>query len=159
MFVRHRAKDARAQHDEQPTGLAEDPPADERSALDLALPGQDALTLSTMCACGHVRKDHRGMRIEVRGPCLECDCGEFRPVSETLERLRALLARVERLQETTARLRGQMNVDGPPNNPALPNGTQEHARHLDLANARPFREMNDRTERLVTTRPDQDDHA
>jgi hypothetical protein len=47
--------------------------------------------------------------MESCGSCLACDCDEFRRVSETLEALRAVLAKVEHLQETAAGLRGQIN--------------------------------------------------
>ena len=160
MFRKRRATRAQAQEDEQPTGLAEDPPGGERSVREEETPGEDALTLSTMCACGHIRKDHGGMRMEACGPCLVCDCDEFRPVNETLEKLRALLTQVERLQEIAGSLRGQMNDEGKPTSTStLPNGTPTHSGPPDPTNAPPFRQARGRMGRLSALRPDQDDHA
>jgi len=88
-----------------------DPPVEECSATE-EIPCQNGLTLTTMCACGHIRKDHRGLRMDVCGGCWECECDEFRPVGDQLERIRALLARVERLQESVAGLRGRVNPNG-----------------------------------------------
>jgi hypothetical protein len=68
-------------------------------------------TLETICVCAHTRRDHRGMRIEVNGSCLECDCQEFDPLEdaaesqeETMARVRAVIARVDRIQAMVARL-------------------------------------------------------
>jgi hypothetical protein len=79
----------------------------------------EMLTLSTRCACGHKRKDHRGLRIEVKGPCRECACEEFRqsraaPESheEMMETIRAALDQVERLQAVVASLRAQLTAGG-----------------------------------------------
>jgi hypothetical protein len=159
MFQKRRAATVHAQRDEQPTGLAEGPPADERSAREEDTLDQGALTLSTMCACGHVRRDHRGMRMEVCGPCVECDCDEFRPVSETLHRLRALLAQVERLQETAAGFRTPVNGAGTPNTLTLPGGTRAHSGLPDSTSARWSRQTNGRMDTRSTVRPDHDDHA
>jgi hypothetical protein len=124
MFEKRRAAKAKAQLDEELTRLAEEPPAEEPPAERFArrkrdVPAQEALTLSTMCACGHTRRDHRGLRIEVTGRCWECDCEEFRRASETpesreqmMERIRAALARVERLQETVVGLRAAQHPAG-----------------------------------------------
>lgn len=59
-------------------GPVEQARAQERLAREQAVGSEEQLTLATMCACGHTRKDHRGLRMEVTGPCLECDCEEFR---------------------------------------------------------------------------------
>jgi hypothetical protein len=108
MFEKRRAaKAAKAQLDEELTRPVEEPPVGERFAQRKRhASAQEALTLSTVCACGHTRNDHTGLRMEVHGRCLECDCEEFRRASEMresheemLERIRAALARVERLQE------------------------------------------------------------
>jgi hypothetical protein len=68
-------------------------------------------TLETICVCAHTRRDHRGMRIEVNGSCLECDCQEFVPLEdaaesqeETMARIRAVIARVDRIQAMVAGL-------------------------------------------------------
>jgi ferric-dicitrate binding protein FerR (iron transport regulator) len=57
--------------------------------------------------------------MEVNGRCLACDCEEFRRASETpesheqmLERARAALARVERLEETAVALRAAQHPAG-----------------------------------------------
>ena len=85
------------------TDPAEEPRAGER----------EALTLSTMCACGHERRDHRGLYIEAAGPCLECRCEEFvrgAPLAPELDeremdRIRAAFGQLQRLQGVVARLR------------------------------------------------------
>ncbi len=71
-----------------------------------------ALTLATMCACGHTRRDHRGLHIDVTGSCLKCDCEEFarddapsESHEQTMQRIRTALDRVEGLQQAVARLR------------------------------------------------------
>ncbi len=81
-----------------------------------AAPAHDGLTLGTMCACGHTRRYHRGLRMEVTGPCLECGCDEFTSggVSgssdeELMARIRAGLEQVARLQRIVARLRRQLS--------------------------------------------------
>ena len=91
----------------------EPPPTDELLAREQEM--RESLTLGTMCACGHTRKDHRGLRMEVCGPCLECDCEEFRQTGELLEsemlkRLRAAVSRVERLEEIVADLPDRSRV-------------------------------------------------
>jgi purine nucleoside phosphorylase len=78
-------------------------------------PGQRAaLTLSTMCACGHERRDHRGLYMQATGPCLECRCERFMraPVAADLfkmememERIRAAFDQLQRLRAVVARLR------------------------------------------------------
>jgi hypothetical protein len=92
-------------------GVAHEPPAQTR----------EPLTLGTRCACGHTRREHRGLRMEATGPCLECDCEEFAREDEPArseepqaagsdeqltQRIRAALERVERMQATIARMRG-----------------------------------------------------
>jgi hypothetical protein len=78
---------------------------------------QETLGLTTVCECGHKRKDHRGLRIQAKGPCRECGCEEFRPPSsapesrdETTERIRAALDQVEGLQAIVASLRAQLTA-------------------------------------------------
>ncbi len=95
---------------------ADEPPAAESpgggpSAPEEATEPQEALTLSTMCVCGHTRREHHGLRMEITGRCLECDCAEFGravPTPESreqmVEKIRAGLAQVERLQEIVAGL-------------------------------------------------------
>ena len=95
MLRKRRAAKAKAQLDEELTFPAEEPPPEALSA--------ERFTLTTMCPCGHTRKDHMGLRMEVKGRCLECDCEEFTRACETwgheqmMERIQAALARVERL--------------------------------------------------------------
>ncbi len=112
VFGKRRAAKAQARDDAQPTDPADDAPVDAPPAHEEGNPGEDRLTLSTMCACGHIRRDHRGLRMDLCGGCWECDCDEFRPVSEPLQRIQALLARVERLQESVAGLRSQARANG-----------------------------------------------
>ncbi len=82
--------------------------------------GQRSLTLSTACTCGHPRRDHLGLRMDIGGPCLECDCQEFTRVNDTLVRLRAAVAQAERLQETASGIRARLTreptiYEPPPN--------------------------------------------
>lgn len=118
MFGKRRAANARARRDEE---LADrwarelplsGPPPKERFACNENRPGQRERTLDTMRGCGHTRRDHTGLRMDVDGRCLECDCAEFREASETpevrremMQRIRAAIAQVERMQEICGRLR------------------------------------------------------
>ena len=84
---------------------------DEGLAREQAPEPEDPLTLATMCACGHRRKDHRGLHMEAKGPCLECDCQEFtreraepRSHEQTVEG-RAALGQVQEAREILASLR------------------------------------------------------
>jgi hypothetical protein len=119
VFEKRRAAKAKAQLDEEPTGLSKEPPAEWFARRKGDVPAQEALIVSTMCACGHTRKDHMGLQMEVKGRCLGCDCEEFRRASETpesheqmMERVRAALARVERLQEAVVGLRAAQHPAG-----------------------------------------------
>jgi len=119
VFEKRRAAKAKAQLDEEPTGLAKEPLAEWFVRRKGDVPAQEALILSTMCACGHTRRDHTGLQMDVKGRCLECDCEEFRRASETpesheqmMERVRAALARVERLQEAAVGLRAAQHPAG-----------------------------------------------
>jgi hypothetical protein len=74
------------------------------------------LTLGTICECGHTRKYHRGLRMEVKGCCLECDCEEFMRApaapdssAQMTENIRAALVQVERLRQSVASLRVQLS--------------------------------------------------
>lgn len=103
---KHRAGKVENRPKEPVNGSVETPP--DVALLDGEGTTNGSLTLSTLCTCGHPRKDHRGLRMDVRGACLTCECDEFDMVSDTLERLRAALAQAERLQETAALLRARM---------------------------------------------------
>ncbi len=111
MFERRKAARAKAQSDDVPLGPAgERSPGESHAGGETAQPA-DPLALSAMCACGHARRDHRGLRIEVTGPCLECVCEAFRPAHDApatseqiIQRVRAGIDRVERLQETVGAL-------------------------------------------------------
>ncbi len=79
---------------------------------------EETLTLSMTCTCGHTRRDHRGLRMEVCGDCLECDCEEFTraraapdsdDADEQAMKIRAALDQVKRLHEIVARLRAQLS--------------------------------------------------
>jgi hypothetical protein len=85
------------------------------ASAENAAGAQETLTLSTMCACGHSRKDHRGLSIEAKGCCLECGCEEFGPLAAapeshdaTMETIPAALEQVEDLQAIVASLRAQL---------------------------------------------------
>lgn len=91
-------------------------PAGWQLAREQAAPAHEGLTLSTMCACGHTRKAHCGLRMELKGRCLECDCGEFAraPVvsespEQVMEQIRARLDEVDRLRESVAGLCAELN--------------------------------------------------
>jgi hypothetical protein len=88
----------------------------DEPGLAAAQPGVQTPTLSTMCACGHKRKDHHGLRIEAKGSCLECGCPEFRPPRagqeryDGVEKIRAALAQIESAQAIVASLRAQLEA-------------------------------------------------
>lgn len=85
-------------------------PASARAPSDGPVPPESGLTVGSSCTCGHPRIDHRGLRMDVCGPCLECDCEQFTQIDETLERLRAALAQAEQLRVTAAGLRELLNA-------------------------------------------------
>jgi hypothetical protein len=71
----------------------------------------ERLALGTLCACGHERRDHRGLQMEARGPCLECRCDEFIaaarapvPPAWEMERIRAAFEQLEGLRAAMTRL-------------------------------------------------------
>jgi len=71
-----------------------------------------AIALKLLCACGHPRRDHRGLRLEISGNCLECSCQGFVPADGTVEsdeqlldRIRAALDRATRIEQIVADLR------------------------------------------------------
>jgi hypothetical protein len=82
---------------------------------------EETLTLRTKCVCGHTRKCHRGLHMEVCGACLECGCEQFTwaretpdsndPDEQTTAQIRAALDQVKILQEIVARLRAQLSND------------------------------------------------
>ena len=79
---------------------------------------QKTLTLGTACVCGHPRKDHRGLSMDAKGPCLECGCEEFTPPcaapeskDQMAQNVRAALDQVEGLQVIVASLRAQLFAD------------------------------------------------
>ena len=92
--------------------------ADERFADEQELPAREIRSLDTPCACGHTRRDHTGMRMEVDGRCRECDCDKFTEVNaaqaddELLQRMRAMVARVERMQRLAIGLRAGWSPAG-----------------------------------------------
>jgi hypothetical protein len=99
------------------TGQPEERPAPEQLAREDAAPPREELTLSTICACGHSRKYHMGLSMEVKGRCLECGCAEFMwavPESpeQIMERIRAGLDQVQRLRESVASLCDQLGDEG-----------------------------------------------
>jgi len=103
------------------TGLPSDEPwVENGNGREQGAQTEPALTLATMCACGHTRRDHRGLRIDLTGSCLECDCEQFTrddassgSSEQTMRRIRAALDRVERLQQAAARLHAQASEAAP----------------------------------------------
>jgi hypothetical protein len=80
---------------------------------------EEAFTLDTMCACGHPRRGHRGLRMEVAGPCLECGCAEFSPAGRAprsqgpmVQEIRARIDQVERLKKIVLMLHAQLDGEG-----------------------------------------------
>jgi hypothetical protein len=68
--------------------------------------------LNLSCLCGHPRRDHRGLRMEISGACLECSCEGFAPAHGAIEsdeqleeRVRAALDRARRIEKIVATLR------------------------------------------------------
>jgi hypothetical protein len=124
MLGKRRAANRRARRDEAlPEGVPENIPpgavaADERFADEQELPVREVRSLDTPCACGHTRRDHTGLRMEVDGRCRECDCDKFtevnaaRPDDELLQRMRAMVARVERMQRLAIGLRADWSPAG-----------------------------------------------
>lgn len=117
MFGKH--KDVNTNVRASAGDLTTDLPGDEPSAQngdgrEQGTQTGRGLTLATMCACGHTRRDHRGLRIDLTGSCLECDCEEFargdassESNEQTMRRIQTALERVERLQQAAARLHAQ----------------------------------------------------
>jgi len=138
MFWRRRATGAQAQQGDDGALSAQTEAGDARPCDEQSPPGDGTLTLSTSCDCGHPRKDHRGLRMEVCGACLECECEEFRPADDTLGTLRGMLARVERLQETAASLRGRLNNGGAPHPAASSDGPDAQPRRAEAPRDRPL---------------------
>ncbi|MEA2314384.1 MAG: hypothetical protein QOI03_1076 [Solirubrobacteraceae bacterium] len=92
-------------------GLAEAPPAAEQLIAEETAQLPAALTLSTMCVCGHERRDHCGLRMDARGRCLECDCEEFtaqESPEQIVENIHAALDQVRSLRTIVARLQIQL---------------------------------------------------
>jgi hypothetical protein len=74
-------------------------------------------TLSTLCRCGHPRREHTGLQIDYDGRCLECDCRRFVSAEDTaggreeiLHRIDAAIAHVGRLHDLVERRLGQAPV-------------------------------------------------
>jgi hypothetical protein len=133
MFRRRRATGVQAQRDEQAVdregrepiqGSAPPAPPTDRQR---AVAATQQRTLDTMCACGHTRRDHTGLRIEVDGRCLECGCQAFTPARETdngseemIERMQAAIAQVDRIRELAEGLHvAQNRADGARRRPPL----------------------------------------
>jgi hypothetical protein len=90
----------------------EQSPVETRFAREQAAPAEEPLTLATLCACGHTRKDHQGLRMEATGRCLECSCEEFNcaradPQSreQMTDEIHAALDQLQGARETLASLR------------------------------------------------------
>jgi hypothetical protein len=131
MFRRRRATGAEAQREQQAVdreapGLADGrplPTAPEAHLGEVAV--REPRTLDTVCSCGHTRRDHTGLRIEIDGRCLECGCPAFTSAGErqnapveVIERMQAAIARVERIQELAEGLRdAQLRQAAPGNGP------------------------------------------
>ena len=126
-------------------------PADETTARHADVPARRTLTLDTGCACGHTRRDHTGLRMDVNGRCLECECVQFEPLSaegseaDVLERIRAAIARVDLLREALldrSRDASQPQPNGSPREhaeiePGPRPGRQEDPEPTGESNARP----------------------
>jgi hypothetical protein len=123
--VRFRDRFSRTQSTSRAASLEEPEDPIEQLAVDTAealaggspttsgtVEGDSSVTLDTRCSCGHQRRDHRGLRLEVRGPCLRCSCEEFGRGSAVpdadaavLRRIQAGLEQIERLNEVVSKLR------------------------------------------------------
>lgn len=75
----------------------------EISTAETAANGHDVITLDSSCACGHTRRAHRGLHMDAKGPCLDCECQEFGHAwtgetdEETIARINTAIAHVDRL--------------------------------------------------------------
>jgi hypothetical protein len=97
-------------------------------------------TLETVCTCGHPRRDHTGMRMEANGRCLRCACERFMSADdppsedeEILQRMRAMIERVESIQSITDAMRSHAGRVGAG---AALNG-RERGQALDLGAREP----------------------
>jgi hypothetical protein len=104
MFRKRRTEET--QRGDAPGGHGSDP-THERSVRNGDAGATLARDLDTACACGHTRRDHTGLRMEVNGRCLRCECEQFEPAGhapgpevEIVERMQAAIARVERMLAT-----------------------------------------------------------
>jgi hypothetical protein len=93
-----------------PTDTDANPPVRVWLAAEQLLPPANALNL--LCLCGHPRRDHRGLRLEISGACLDCTCEGFAPAHGAMEsdeqfeeRVRAALDRARRMEKIVATLR------------------------------------------------------
>ena len=86
-----------------PVAAQGEPLEPEISADEPSSNGHDVITLDSSCACGHTRRAHRGLRMDVKGPCLDCECQEFGHAwagesdEETIARINSAIAQVDRL--------------------------------------------------------------
>ena len=92
-----------------PTDTDANPP--ERVWLAAEKLPPPAIALNLLCVCGHTRRDHYGLRMEISARCVECGCEGFAPghgATESDEQLRervhAALERARHLEEAIARL-------------------------------------------------------
>jgi hypothetical protein len=111
MFRRRRAAEVQAQREEQAAGREAPESIQGSASPDSVTDREEARarkkrTLDTMCSCGHTRRDHMGLRIEVDGRCLECGCEAFTAAregdngsEEMIERMQAAIAQVERIRQ------------------------------------------------------------
>ncbi len=114
MFGRRKAASGKQVQRKEEEGSQEEPTAGGPSAAEAAAGGRRPVTLDTGCLCGHTRREHTGMQMEVKGRCLECGCEEFRRAGEgpeadeeTIARIKAAVAKVEHLIEAVATFNGK----------------------------------------------------
>jgi hypothetical protein len=117
MRIRVRPRKPKLRKDVRPDLHSESTPVDtnanltERVWLAAEKLPPPAIALNLLCLCGHTRRDHYGLRMEISGKCLECGCQGFAPGGGAAEsdeqvrkRVRAALERARHLEEVIARL-------------------------------------------------------
>jgi hypothetical protein len=109
VLIRRKRALETAEYTEEPTPSVGEALGPEHAPGEPEADEPDPLTRYTPCVCGHTRLEHMGLRIEVEGRCLECSCEKFTRTkalpqtdAQTLPRLQARIARVQRLIKAAA---------------------------------------------------------
>jgi hypothetical protein len=89
MFKKRRTDDTQLDHEVTGADEASQPaaisPPDDRAERDADTDRTRRRALASSCVCGHTRRAHTGLRMEVNGRCLECECREFQAPQDVPE--------------------------------------------------------------------------